>query len=107
MRFFEKYIPGKRHIQESLLWDYDIPQDKLNNYPRLIATRVIKFGRLEDFYAAFDLFGGIDSFAKIAKEQVTALTPKELNFICCAFGFKKEEKKCYKKEQLRKKRLNS
>lgn len=106
MRFFEKYTPGKRTLQPALFWDYNIPPEKLNQYPRLVATRVIKLGKLEDFYAAFDLFGGIKPFVKIAKEQVIGLTPKELNFICFAFNIKKEDTLCYKREQLRKEHLN-
>lgn len=107
MRFFQNYIPGNRTIRQSLFWDYDILPEELKNYPRLVVTRVIKLGLLEDFYAAFDLLGGIDAFARTAKTQVTGLTPKELNFMCHAFCLNKKETQCYKKEQSRKKLLSS
>lgn len=106
MKFFEKYIPGNRQLNPALFWEYDIPTTELGKYPRLVATRIIQFGRLEDFYAAFDILGGINAFAKIAKEQVIGLTPKDLNFICHAFGFKKEDTLCYKKNLLRQQLLN-
>lgn len=107
MRFFQKYTPGKRKLNPALLWDYDIRHLDLQKCRRLIATRVIKMGGLEDFYAAFDLFGGIDEFAKIAKNEVSGLTPKELNFICYAFNLRKQQTQCYKQARLRKAHLNS
>ena len=106
MKFFEKYTPGNRKINPSFFWDYDIQNTDLTKSKRLVATRIIKMGRLEDFYAAFDQFGGIRAFAKIAKNEVTGLSNKELNFICQAFGFKKETTQCYKNAQLRERHLN-
>ena len=107
MRFFEKYIPGDRRINPALLWDYDTERIDPLQCKRLIATRVIQLGKLEDFYAAFDTFGGIEEFALIAKNEVTGLDAKDLNFICYAFDLKKEETQCYKRAQSRKRLLNS
>ena len=106
MRFFDKYTPGKRKINPALLWDYDTDDLNPQQCKRLIATRTIQLGKLEDFYAAFDTFGGISGFAKIAKEEVSGLSNNELNFICYAFNLKKKETQCYKKAQSRKQHLN-
>lgn len=107
MRFFDKYIPGKRKLNLNLLWDYDTNNINPNEIKRLIITRIIKIGKLEDFYAAFDTYGGLEGVTEIVKKEVSGLTKKELNFICFAFNLKKEETECYKKEQLRKKHFNS
>jgi len=107
MRFFEKYIPGDRRINPALLWDYNTENIDPLQCKRLIATRVIQLGKLEDFYAAFDTFGGIEEFALIAKNEVTGLDARDLNFICYAFDLKKEETQCYKRAQSRKQLLNS
>jgi len=107
MKFFESYTPGHRRINPALLWDYDFKPGEESRYLRLIATRTAKIGKLEDFYAAFDLFGGIKSFSRFVKTTVVGLTDKELNFICQAFGFKKEDTECYKRAQLRKERVPS
>lgn len=107
MRFFNDYIPGGHKINPALFWDYDIPAGELAAHPALVATKVIKYGGLEDFYAAFDLLDGINKFIQIAKEQVADLDSKELNFICYAFDIKKEDTICYKIMQSRQKHLNS
>ncbi len=106
MRFFEEYVPGNRKLNPGLLWDYDINQLQPQMYRRLMVTRVIQMGRLEDFYAAFDMFGGIEGFVRIAQNEVSGLTDKELNFICCAFDLKKEQTQCYRKAQLRQAHLH-
>ena len=55
-------------------------------YRRVVAERVISMGRLSDWYAAFDLYGGIRGFSKIAKEEVVDLSPRNLDFMCRALN---------------------
>ena len=107
MKFFEKYIPGNRKINMSLIWDYDIKNKKPIDFKNIIITRTIEMGRMEDFYAAFDLVGGINNFKTIVKKEIYGLNNKNLNFICSSLDIKKEDTLCYKKQQLRKKHLNS
>ena len=107
MRIFESYRPGGHAFNKGLLWEYDVDNIDLQKCRRLVATRVIELGRLEDFYAAFDLYGGIQGFSQIAKEEVIGLDDRSFNFMCHAFNLKKEETQCYKSAQLRKKHLTS
>lgn len=101
MRIFDSYKSGGHTFNKALLWEYDAESIDLQKCRRLVATRVIELGRLEDFYAAFDLYGGIEGFAQIAKNEVIGLDDRSFNFMCHAFNLKKEETKCYKSAQLR------
>lgn len=107
MQIFGSYKPGDHVLNKALFWEYDTDGIDFQKCRRLVATRVIEMGRLEDFYAAFDLYGGIKGFAQIAKNEVIGLDDRTLNFMCHAFNLKKEETQCYKSAQLRKTRLAS
>ena len=107
MKFFEDYIPGGHSLNMALFWDYDHTKIDFQKHRSLVVGRIITFGRLNDWYAGFDLYGGPEGFARIAKEEVVGLTPKDLNFICRAFDIKKEETRCYIRKQLREKHLHS
>ena len=65
------------------------------------------FAPIADWYAAFDLYGGIQGFRKIARDEVVDLSPRDLNFVCHALNLNMEDTRCYKQAQLRKARLNS
>ncbi len=107
MNFFRDYHAGGHTLDMSLFWEYDKDKIDFQKHRRLVVTRIISFGGLNDWYAGFDLYGGIEGFTRIAKEEVTDLTPKDFNFMCLALGLKKEETLCYIKKQLRQRRLNS
>ena len=64
-------------------------------------------GRLNDWYGAFDLYGGIRGFRKIARNEVVDLTPRELDFMCHALNIKKTDTKCYRQAQSRLQHLAS
>ena len=57
-----------RHIQEnssispSLLWEYDLSHFDWWKSRKIVVQRVIERGWLKDFYAAFNLYGGIEGF---------------------------------------------
>jgi hypothetical protein len=51
---------------------------------RVVVERVIKIGRLSDWYGAFDLYGGIRGFRKIARDEVIDLSSRDLDFVCMA-----------------------
>ena len=71
-------------------------------YRRIVVERVISMGRLTDWYAAFDLYGGIRGFREIALKEVVDLSPRDLNFMCRALKIEKTDTKCYKQAQSRK-----
>ena len=103
MRIFQTYIDekGKHQINRGLLWEYRLDGFDWQKYRRVVVERVIKLGRLSDWYGAFDLYGGICGFRKIVRDEVVDLTPRELDFVCRALNIKVEDTRCYKQTQLR------
>ncbi len=104
MKVFETYEDhrGECKINPGLLWDYRQEGFDWQKYRRVVAERVISYGRLSDWYAAFDLYGGIRGFRKIAKDEVVDLSPRNLAFMCRALNIKEEDTRCYRQAQLRK-----
>lgn len=109
MKIFTTYSKerGLHKVNQALLWDYQMDTFDWQKYRRIVAERVISMGRLSDWYGAFDLYGGIRGFRKIAKDEVVDLTTRNLDFMCRALNLKKEETRCYKQQQLRQAHLNS
>lgn len=107
MHVFESYRPSNRLPDTALFWEYDMTGFDFMENRRLVATRIISLGRLHDWYAAFDLYGGIKGFRKLAKEEVIGLSDRDLDFMCRSLHLKKEETQCYIRKQLRQKHLNS
>ena len=105
MRIFDSYRPGNRQLNMSLFWEFDTTDFDFFQNKRLVATRVISLGRLLDWYAAFDIYGGIKAFRKIAKEEVIGLSDKDLDFMCRSLHIKKEDTRCYISKQLRQQHL--
>lgn len=110
MNIFNKYEENKgiNTIDSTLFWDfnYDDKSFDWNKFRATVIQRVIQYGRLSDFYAAFDIYGGIKSVAQIALNEVEDLSDRDLQFMCNAFNLKKENTKCFIKKQSRKKLLN-
>lgn len=75
-------------------------------YRRVVVERVISMGRLSDWYAAFDMYGGIRGFRKIARDEVVDLSLRDLDFMCHALNIKEEDTKCYRRAQSRKEHLS-
>lgn len=96
---------GRREINPGLLWEYRLDNFDWQKYRKTVVERVISMGRLSDWYAAFDLYGGIRGFRKIARDEVVDISPRDLNFVCHAFNIKMEDTRCYKQAQLRKAHL--
>ena len=107
MKIFQTYIAekGKHQINKGLLWEYCLEEFDWQRYRRIVVERVIKMGRLSDWYGAFDLYGGIRGFRKIARDEVVDLTPRELQFMCSALNINLTDTRCYKQAQLRRQRL--
>lgn len=62
----------------------------------LVVQRVIEQGKKEDFYALFNLYGGIEGVKNIIKE-LDFLSKKDMNFVSIIFNLRKESLKCYSK----------
>ena len=107
MRIFQSYSEekGKHQINRGLLWEYRLEGFDWQKYRRVVVERVIKLGRLSDWYGAFDLYGGIRGFRKIARDEVVDLTPRELDFVCRALNIKVTDTKCYKQALSRRQHL--
>ena len=108
MNAFYRYPENKglHKISHTLLWDYDLKNFDWFKCRAEVVKRVIEMGRLSDFFAAFDLYGGVNAVRMIAKDEVNELSDRNLDFMCQAFKLKKEDTLCYKKKQSRAKLLN-
>jgi len=102
---YKKYA-SRVSISPSLLWEYDLSNFDWWKSRKIVVQRIIERGWLKDFYAAFNLYGGIEGFREIIKE-IPSLSERDMNFVCKAFNLKKEELKCYTRKQLRNQLLNS
>jgi len=95
------------NVPVSLLWDVDLENvDWHGGIRKLLVERVLERGEKEDFYAVIRLYGGLENFREIIKE-VHYLSDRNTVFACTVFDLKKEELRCYKRMQLRKKHLLS
>lgn len=108
MTIFDEYktYTGDSSISPSLLWEYDLSHFDWWKSRKIVVQRVIERGWLKDFYAAFNLYGGIEGFREIIKE-LPSLSPRDMNFVCIVFNLEKEELKCYTRKLSREKHLNS
>lgn len=91
----EKY--NNANIDKRLLWEFNVDDDfEWQNMKHLVAQRVIEQGKIEDFYALFKIYGGIEEVKNIIKE-IDFLNKKDMNFVSVIFNIKKENLKCYTK----------
>ena len=108
MTIFDTYkdYAGRVSISPSLLWEYDLSNFDWWKSRKIVVQRIIERGWLSDFYAAFNMYGGVEGFREIIKE-IPSLSGRDLNFVCNAFNLNKEELRCYTRKQLRDQRLSS
>lgn len=105
MVILDKYKPGSHSINYSLLWEYDIDNFDWHNSKSLVVQRVIELGEPEDYYAAFDLYDGIEGFREIIK-TLPYLSDIDINFVCLFFNLKREELRCCTRRQSSQKHWN-
>ena len=98
MVILDTYNAGGHRINQSLLWEYDMARFDWQSSKTLVVQRVVEMGEPEDFYAAFDLYGGREGFREAIK-SVPYLNALDMHFVCTVFNLKKEELRCYKKKQ--------
>lgn|SRR5574344_147157 len=94
-------------ISPTLLWEYDTtsPQWDWNHMSVLVVQRVIELGRMDDYYAMFQRYGGFDEVRKIVT-KIPKLSPIDANWVCCLFNFKKHDLLCYTRMSSRRKLFN-
>jgi len=94
-------------IPKRLLWDVDWNSFDVQKNKKMVVQRVIEYGLPEDYYTMFKFYGGISGVRKIIKEIPHFRYPQDISFVCMAFNLKKQDLKCYKRQQLREERMNS
>ena len=82
---FHDYVPGERKIADNLLWDMDLESFNAQEGSKLIAERTIERGKIEDFYAAFDVMNGFNQFRSVLT-SVGRLNPLLVNFTSKTFN---------------------
>ncbi len=94
----------KEKISKEILWEYDIEDPNWNweKMKNIVVQRVLENGREQDYYAMFQIYGGKTKVREIIK-NMPFLGPRELSWACVLFNLKKEELRCYTRQQLRKK----
>ena len=98
MVLLDDYKSGGHNINRSLLWEYDVDNFDWQNSKAIVVQRVIEMGEPEDFYAAFDLYGGVDGFREIIK-TLPYLNDIDINFVCVFFNLKREDLRCCTRRQ--------
>ena len=92
---FEKYKDAE--FDKRLLWEFKVDENfEWENMKNLVVKRTIELGKKEDYYAVFNMYGGIDNVKNIIK-NIEFLNRKDMNFVSVVFGIKLEELKCYTK----------
>jgi hypothetical protein len=95
------------NTSKRLLWDMDLENFDFKKNKKLVVQRVIEDGLPEDYDRIFSMYGGVQGVREIIKQIHHFRYPQDISFICIAFDLEKEELECYKRQQLRKKHLNS
>lgn len=107
--FFDDWKTHKKEkISKSILWEYDTESEKWdwNKMSKTVVKRVLEYGLSEDYYAMFQLYGGREKVAEIAK-HIPHLGAREIPWCCVLLGIKKEDLLCLKRDRSRKALLNS
>jgi len=106
--FFSDYQTHKQEtISKTILWEYNTDDASWDwiKMAKIVVQRVLLYGRMEDYYAMFQLYGGFEPVKKIVI-QIPSLPSKELNWCCLLFDLNKEDFLCYRRTQSRQKLLN-
>ncbi len=102
---FTNYRHNGNRINPSLLWEYDMTTFDWERSKTIVVQRVVELGWPEDFYGAFNLYGGIEGFREAIK-SIPHLSDIDMNFVCHYFDLQKEELLCYTRKLSRQARLN-
>ena len=92
--FFDNYkAHHKSQVRNSLFWEYDIRDFDWEAMKVVVVQRIVERGRIGDFYAILNLYGGKGVCEAI--KRIPYLNPKDMSFVCAVFDIKKENLLCY------------
>ncbi len=107
--FFEDWNTNNKYanakISPSLLWEYDLNTFDWNNMRRIVVERVIKLGNMADYYAAIRLYGGLDKFKQIIRDEVVGLNNADISLVSNVFGLEAKSLYSVKRKEQREKDL--
>lgn len=96
--FFDNYKSHQdAQVRKSLLWEYDLDRFNWDGLRTIVVQRVVERGRMNDFYAILNRYGLKGVLEAIM--QISYLNPKDISFVCSVFNLKKEDLKCFTKQQ--------
>ena len=107
---WKERIKDNPQVFKGLLWDVNtsnMSDEALKKMKLLVVQRVIQYGRENDYYAIFRLFGGPEGVREIIKQIRSVLHPIDEAFVRTVFNLKKEDLICYERKRLRDLHLNS
>jgi hypothetical protein len=98
-------IKDNPQISPHLLWDIDKSKFDWDKMKYFIVQRIIERGDEDDFYTMFQVYGGPEGVREIVKKLPAFYDPRDEAFARVLFDLKKRDLECYKRLQLRRKRL--
>lgn len=102
MLFDDWQFHTEKKISPTILWEYNLssPFWDWEKMATTVIKRVIEYGTEEDYYAAFNIYGGKNNVREIIK-KIPHLERREIIWVCFIFDLKEEELLCSKKKQYR------
>lgn len=85
----EKYRDAK--VSPTLLWDTDLKKFDWQKGRASVVQRVIKRGTFADTYAAIRLYGGLDSYIKIIRDEVRGLNSRDISYVTTVFHLRESD----------------
>jgi hypothetical protein len=104
---WEKKIKGNPQVSKHLLWDFKLTDFDWEKMKVIVVQRVVERGRENDYYAIFNLYGGVEGVREIIIQIPEILSPRNESFVKTVFNLKKEDLQCYRRKRLRERLLNS
>lgn len=107
--FFSDWQTNTRYkdsnISPALLWEYDLHTFDFQSMRSIVVERVLKLGNMGDFYAAIRLYGGLDNFKQIVRDEVVGLNREDISLVKNIFGIPENELNSVKRKEAREKAL--
>ena len=98
-------IKDNPQVSPHLLWDIDKSKFDWDKMKFFIVQRVIERGDEDDFYAIFQVYGGLEGVREIVKKLPAFYDPRDEALARVLFDLEKEDLECYERLRLRKERL--
>lgn len=99
---FDDYKEHKNaKFSPALLWEYDMKKFDWQLMRGDVVERVLERGSKDDYYAMFNLYGGIEGVKQIIIDDVSFLSPMDLAYVEGLFNLDRKNLRCYKRQQLR------